>query len=65
MAWHRLERRPEAIERYLAAAAAAGASLEEAELPASFDRLLEAQQTIHWPRRRTPSVTRPIATAMR
>ncbi len=47
-AWHHLEAQTrEAIERYLAAAAAAGASLEEAELPASFERLLGAQQTIH------------------
>jgi amidase len=48
MAWHHLESQiRDAIERYLECAAAAGASLEEAELPASFERLIEAQQTIH------------------
>jgi len=35
-----------ALERYLEAAAAAGAALEETELPVAFERLAEAQLTI-------------------
>jgi len=45
--WDRIEAAARgAIERYLEAATAAGAQIEETELPVSFERLVEAQLTI-------------------
>ena len=47
MAWDRLEQAARnAIDDYVTAAAAAGAAIEEVELPVAFERLVEAQLTI-------------------
>jgi Asp-tRNA(Asn)/Glu-tRNA(Gln) amidotransferase A subunit family amidase len=47
MAWDRLEPAARsAIDRYVDAVAAAGATIEEAELPTAFESLLEAQLAI-------------------
>jgi Asp-tRNA(Asn)/Glu-tRNA(Gln) amidotransferase A subunit family amidase len=47
MAWEQLESAARnAIDDYLGAASAAGAAIEEAELPVAFERLVDAQLTI-------------------
>jgi Asp-tRNA(Asn)/Glu-tRNA(Gln) amidotransferase A subunit family amidase len=47
MAWDQLEQAARsAIDDYVATAAAAGATIEEVELPVAFERLVEAQLTI-------------------
>src|ERR1019366_564077 len=47
MGWDLLEPAARnAIDRYVEAAAAAGAAIEDAELPVAFDRIVEAQRTI-------------------
>lgn len=47
MAWDRLEPAArDAIDRYVEAAAAAGAEIEDAALPVAFERIVDAQRTI-------------------